>query len=76
MSKVLRNRVREARQGKGWTQRELARRTGLSRQTLSAIEAGRLPRHEVTERLCSVLEVDLGSLFWTETVADVVEAVA
>ena len=38
---VVRNRVREARQKQGWTQDDLGRRVGVSRQTINAIENGR-----------------------------------
>ena len=36
------NRVRECRSARGWSQEELARRSGLSRAGVSAIETGRL----------------------------------
>lgn len=36
------NRVREVRLGRGWSQEELARRSGLSRAGVGAIETGRL----------------------------------
>ena len=39
---VLRNRVRDARDRLGWSQAELAARSGLSRSGVSAIEQGRL----------------------------------
>lgn len=38
----LENRVRDHRQRRGWSQDELARRAGLSRTGVSAIEVGRL----------------------------------
>ncbi|HEY2155984.1 MAG TPA: substrate-binding domain-containing protein [Isosphaeraceae bacterium] len=38
----LENRVRDRRERKGWTQDELAKRSGLSRAGVSAIEMGRL----------------------------------
>lgn len=38
----LENRVKEERLRRGWSQEELARRSGLSRTGISAIEAGRL----------------------------------
>jgi molybdate-binding protein/transcriptional regulator with XRE-family HTH domain len=38
----LENRVREHRERRGWSQEELARRSGLSRAGISAIETGRL----------------------------------
>jgi molybdate-binding protein/transcriptional regulator with XRE-family HTH domain len=38
----LENRVRDHRERRGWSQEELARRSGLSRAGISAIETGRL----------------------------------
>jgi putative transcriptional regulator len=37
----LRNRVRELRADRGWTQADLARQLGVSRQTINAIEVGK-----------------------------------
>lgn len=37
----MKNRVRELREARGWTQRELAERLDVSRQTVIAIERGR-----------------------------------
>lgn len=34
----MKNRVRELRTGRGWSQGELAERLGVSRQTINAIE--------------------------------------
>ena len=34
----MENRVREFREGAGWSQGELARRLGVSRQTINAVE--------------------------------------
>jgi molybdate-binding protein/DNA-binding XRE family transcriptional regulator len=39
---TLRNRVREHRRLRGWTQADVARRAGISRTAVSAIEVGRL----------------------------------
>jgi molybdate-binding protein/DNA-binding XRE family transcriptional regulator len=39
---ALENNVREQRDGRGWSQEELAHRSGLSRAGISAIETGRL----------------------------------
>src|SRR5690554_2452360 len=36
------NRVREERARRGWSQRELAERTGLSRSAVSAVETGQV----------------------------------
>ena len=37
----LRTRLRELRKAKGWTQQELARAVGVSRQSINSIERGR-----------------------------------
>lgn len=52
-------RVRELRDGKGWRQSDLARRKGLDRTLVSAIETGR--RHPSllnVLRLAGALDVD------------------
>ncbi|MBK5258284.1 MAG: helix-turn-helix transcriptional regulator [Thermoanaerobaculia bacterium] len=41
MSLKLRNRVRELRNDHGWTQQELAEKTGVSRQSINSIECER-----------------------------------
>jgi putative transcriptional regulator len=68
--KRLRNRVADVRRARGWSQRELGRRSGLSRQTISAIESGserNQPRADVMVRLAEVFGLELADLFWTET---------
>ena len=70
MRKRLRNRIADVRRARGWSQRELGRRSGLSRQTISAIESGserNQPRADVMVRLAEVFEVEMADLFWTET---------
>jgi putative transcriptional regulator len=37
----MKNRVRELRTARGWSQQELAERLGVSRQTVNAIETER-----------------------------------
>ncbi len=37
----MRNRLRELREDRGWTQGALADRLGVSRQTVNALETGR-----------------------------------
>ena len=37
----LKNRVREFRAGRGWTQQELADKVGVSRQSINSIECER-----------------------------------
>ena len=40
MSEELANRLREAREAKGWTQSDLAEQIGVSRKTINTIENG------------------------------------
>jgi len=40
LTEVLRNRLREERDSKGWTQAELAARVGVSRKTINTVENG------------------------------------
>lgn len=37
----MNSRVRELREGSGWSQGELAERLGVSRQTINALETGK-----------------------------------
>ena len=37
----MKNRIRDLRDSNGWTQADLARHLGVSRQTVNALEAGR-----------------------------------
>ncbi len=55
---LIGHRVRERRKEVGWTQAELARRTGLSSAAISQIESGdRNPSGEVAARLAEALRV-------------------
>ena len=40
MAETLANRLREAREARGWTQAELAARIGVSRKTINTVENG------------------------------------
>ena len=40
MAEQLSNRLREAREARGWTQAELAERIGVSRKTVNTVENG------------------------------------
>lgn len=56
--------LRELREAKGLTQGELARRAGVSRQLVGAVEAGRhLPRVDAALALATALGVDVAELF-------------
>ena len=41
MTPSIRNRVRELRVARGWTQQELAEQVGVSRQSINSIECNR-----------------------------------
>jgi transcriptional regulator with XRE-family HTH domain len=57
-------RVRELREGRGWTQAELARRAGIRRATVNRIENARIKSIdlEVLEKLATALEVHPAAL--------------
>ena len=40
MAERLANRLRQAREARGWTQAELAERVGVSRKTVNTVENG------------------------------------
>ncbi len=70
MDGEVRNRVEEVRKGRGLGAAELARRVGVSRQTIYAIEAGTyVPNTGVTLRLARELEVLVEALFVLESPA-------
>lgn len=55
--------VRRARKDLGWSEEKLARETGLSRETVRAIEAGRPPRIPTAQQVCRALGKSLDELF-------------
>ncbi len=63
-SEILKNRVKSARLARGWSQDELARRSGLSRSGISAIEIERLvPSASAALALAKALECRVEDLF-------------
>ena len=61
--------VRRARQERGWTQKELAERAGLSPNYVARLERGELgPSLYVASELCAALGIDVGSLLRGGTV--------
>ncbi len=63
----LSNRVREIRLQKGLTQEALAKATGVTRQTIIAIEKGNCsPSVKLALLLAAVLETPVEDLFWLE----------
>jgi transcriptional regulator with XRE-family HTH domain len=57
-------RLRELRTAKGWTQQELAERSGVPQYTISRLESGEPESVNLThlEQLADALEVDAGYL--------------
>ena len=68
----VKNRVKIARIEKGdLTQMELARRIGVTRQTISLIEAGKYnPTIKLCLQLSKVLGQPLDRLFWLEDTSE------
>lgn len=58
-------KMKELRIGLGLSQAELAKRVGVSRQTVNMIENGGYnPTIELCIRICKELGVTLNDLFW------------
>ena len=63
----MKNRVRELREKMGWTQEQLAKMVGVTRQTIIAIEKGRYdPSLRLAFRLARVFGVKIEELFQPE----------
>ncbi len=61
----MNDRMRQARLAKNLSQTELAKRIGVSRQTINMIENdGYNPTIELCIRICKELDVTLNDLFW------------
>ena len=61
------NRLRVARDGKGWTQAELAARVGVSRKTINTVENRVFtPSATLASKLAAALELSVEQLFWIE----------
>ena len=63
------NRLKEHREGKSWSQGELARRLGVSRQTINAVETDKYdPSLPLALRMAKLFAVSVPDLFiddWT-----------
>jgi putative transcriptional regulator len=63
----MRNRLRELRSERRWTQAELAERLDVSRQTVNAIEVGRYdPSLPLAFRIARVFALPIEELFSEE----------
>ncbi len=62
---VLKNKIKEARQEHGYSQEELARLVGVSRNTISSIETGQFsPTAKLALVLCIALDKKFEELFF------------
>lgn len=67
IQETLRNRLRELRVARGWTQAGLAQRIGVSRKTINTIENGVfVPSTVLALRLAEALGERVEKLFWLE----------
>jgi putative transcriptional regulator len=67
MTEPLRNRIREEREARGWTQADLAARIGVSRKTVNTVENGVfVPSTVIALKLAEALNVPVETLFWIE----------
>lgn len=62
---MLGNTVRRWREERGWTQVDLAKRSGVSQNHVSAIETGKLanPRADTSEKLARAFGVTIDELY-------------
>lgn len=74
---TLTNHVRQHREASGMTQSALATAIGISRQSLSSIEAGRAtPGVDIALRIAAILNLSIEQLFQTTTDDDSISAEA
>ena len=60
----MKNRLKDYREGKGWSQGELARRLGVSRQTINAVETDKYdPSLPLAMRMAKLFAVSVPDLF-------------
>ncbi len=63
----LKNKLKEYRQAKGWTQTQLAREVGSSKNTISSIETGQFcPTAYLAALLCVALDCKFEDLFYLD----------
>ena len=60
----MKNRLRELRAAKGWSQSDLAEKLAVSRQTVNAIETGRYdPSLPLAFKLARLFKLEIESIF-------------
>lgn len=62
----MKNRLADVRIRKGWSEAQLARKAGVSKSTICAIENGvtRNPSICVAYKLCKALKTDVWEIFY------------
>ncbi|MET0272734.1 MAG: helix-turn-helix transcriptional regulator [Phenylobacterium sp.] len=64
MADVLRNRLREARAARGWTQADLAERVGVTRKTVNTVENSVfVPSTVLALKMARALDMKVEDLF-------------
>lgn len=60
---AIAQRVREAREGQGWTQEELAEKAGIARPNIARLERGlHIPTLTTLEKVARALAIDINNL--------------
>ncbi|HHB90391.1 MAG TPA: transcriptional regulator [Anaerolineae bacterium] len=60
----MRNRLRELRKARGWSQAALAQRLGVSRQTVNAIETGKYdPSLPLAFKIAAIFDLRIEDIF-------------
>lgn len=64
----MKNRLKVLRAGRDWSQEDLARQAGVSRQTINAIETGKYsPSLALAFKLARIFDQSIESIFEPET---------
>ena len=67
MTETIKNRVKELREAKSWTQQELADQVGVSRQSINSIERGRyVPSLMLALTFARIFKVSTDDIFKIE----------
>jgi len=67
MSPEIRNRVKELRSARGWTQEQLAKAVGVSRQSINSIERDRyVPSLVLALTFARIFECPIDQIFTLE----------
>ena len=65
---TIRNRVKELRDARGWTQQQLATAVGVSRQSINSIERNRyVPSLDLALKFARVFAVSTDEIFTLDT---------